>query len=80
MTQHVISFDEGVEILRGSTAALEIHARRTRLALASMPDPYAPAMNDQDLEVAEDLRRIDALGEAGFGFEQARRILEPDLT
>jgi hypothetical protein len=43
MAEHAIDFDLGVEILRGPKAALEIHARRTKLVLDAMPDPYSAA-------------------------------------
>jgi hypothetical protein len=74
MADRVISFDLGMEILRGTEAALAMHARRTMLALAALPDPYTR----ETLEIAEDLLRLDACSEmdhatADHGFPTVNR-------
>jgi hypothetical protein len=76
MADHVIPFDLGVEILRGAQAALAMHGRRTRLALASMPDPYA-GREDGDCLLPDDVSRAtDQLLGRGDGLDLAREILE----
>jgi hypothetical protein len=59
MADRVIPFDLGVEILRGPDAALAMHARRTKLALAAMPVSSLPVSNDLSRRADQLLGRGD---------------------
>lgn len=62
MAEHAISFDRGVEILRGSEAATAIYLRRAELILMSLPAPVQPL---RDLEDADLVQEDDPWTECG---------------